>query len=303
MADLDADVLVVGGGLAGYGAAHRLAGQGHTVRVLEAEVVSGGRIRTVRWQEATLELGAMWFNRGYRRVGGLPDELDLAGTTTGLGDLAVRVRRADQWHELDFGRPSTLLSTSLLTGRDRLSLARWAAGMVRLAPVLRRTDFRDLDPVAPLDTRSVADVLTPGARRLLSVLEASLGYRPQDMSYALIGGMFGPAMFTPGVARPITLRGGLGVLVDRLGAGVGTECGVTIEQVREDGGRVEVSGRNAGGEPVRRVARAVVLATPADVTARGCGRAARRRWPASCGGSGIRPARCSTCGPPRRTRR
>ena len=40
--DLDADVLVVGGGLAGYGAAHRLAGHGHAVLVLEAGPVPGG---------------------------------------------------------------------------------------------------------------------------------------------------------------------------------------------------------------------------------------------------------------------
>lgn len=266
--DLDADVLVVGGGLAGYGAAHRLAGHGHAVTVLEALPEPGGRIRKVHWQDATLELGAMWFNRGYRRLTALLDELSLTGRTTGLGDLAVRVRRGDRWHELDFGRPTTLLSTSLLTGRDRLSLARWAAGMARLAPTLRRADFGDLDPVARLDTRSVADVLTPGARRLLSVLEASLGYRPQDMSYALVCGMFGPAMFSPGLARPITLQGGLGTLVARLGERVGTECGVTVERVRDDGVRVEVHARDTDGRPVRRAARAVVLATPADVTAR-----------------------------------
>jgi protoporphyrinogen/coproporphyrinogen III oxidase len=267
--DLDADVLVVGGGLAGYGAAHRLAARGHTVRVLEREAEPGGRIRTVHWRDATLELGAMWFNHGYRRLTGLLDELDLSGRTTGLGDLAVRIRRGDRWHELDFGRPSTLLTTSLLTWRDRLSLARWVAGMARIAPTLRRAEFGDLDPVADLDTRSVVDVLTPGARRLLSVLEASLGYRPQDMSYALICGMFGPAMLSPGLARPITLQGGLGTLVEGLGARVGTECSVTVERVQDrGGGRVEVHGRDAGGGPVRRTARAVVLATPADVTAR-----------------------------------
>ena len=210
----------------------------------------------------------MWFNRGYRRVAGLLDELGLAGQAPGLGELAVLIRRDGTWHELDFGRPSTFLTTSLLTWRDRLSLGRWLLAMARIAPRLRRDEYGDLDPVAGLDTRSVEDVLTPGATRLLSVMEASLGYRPRDMSFALICGMFGPAMLAPGLARPVTLRDGLGVLVDRLAAGTGTECSTSVEQVRTDGGRVEVRARAADGSEVRRTARAAVLATPADVTAR-----------------------------------
>ena len=56
-------VLVIGAGLAGLAAAHRLQQLGHEVRVLEARDRIGGRIWTsTQWPDMPLDLGASWIH-------------------------------------------------------------------------------------------------------------------------------------------------------------------------------------------------------------------------------------------------
>ena len=54
---VDADVLIVGGGLAGLCCARRLCGAGVTCRVLEASDAVGGRARTDRMDGFLLDRG------------------------------------------------------------------------------------------------------------------------------------------------------------------------------------------------------------------------------------------------------
>ncbi len=54
---VDADVLIVGGGLAGLCCARRLCGAGVTCRVLEASDAVGGRVRTDRMDGFLLDRG------------------------------------------------------------------------------------------------------------------------------------------------------------------------------------------------------------------------------------------------------
>lgn len=75
----EADVLIVGAGLAGLAAALRLAEAGRSVRVLEASDAPGGRMRSDRVDGFTIDRGFQILNTAYpelRRIG-LPSGLDL----------------------------------------------------------------------------------------------------------------------------------------------------------------------------------------------------------------------------------
>src|SRR5690606_10213431 len=54
-------VVVVGGGIAGLGAAYRLREEGHEVVLLEKESEPGGRCRSLQWNGHWLALGALAF--------------------------------------------------------------------------------------------------------------------------------------------------------------------------------------------------------------------------------------------------
>lgn len=76
---MDADVLVVGAGLAGLAAALRLTAAGRSVRVLEASDAPGGRVRSDLVDGFTIDRGFQVLNTAYpelQRVG-MPDSLDL----------------------------------------------------------------------------------------------------------------------------------------------------------------------------------------------------------------------------------
>lgn len=78
----DADVVVVGAGLAGLSAASKLTQAGATVTVVEARDRVGGRTQSQRAGDATFDLGAQWIGPGQTRVAALADELGLATFAT-----------------------------------------------------------------------------------------------------------------------------------------------------------------------------------------------------------------------------
>jgi monoamine oxidase len=98
---LDTEVCVVGAGLAGLTAAHRLLDAGHEVAVVEARDRVGGRTHTTTLADGTVvDLGGQWIGPTQDRVRRLVDELGLATFPTwiagesliGLGSDLVRYR-------------------------------------------------------------------------------------------------------------------------------------------------------------------------------------------------------------------
>lgn len=79
---LDADVIVVGGGLSGMNAARRLTAKGQRVIVLEAREEVGGRTKTVEVNGHRFDVGGQWTGPGQPRMYALIDELGLTTTPT-----------------------------------------------------------------------------------------------------------------------------------------------------------------------------------------------------------------------------
>ncbi|MGL4743682.1 MAG: FAD-dependent oxidoreductase [Dermatophilaceae bacterium] len=124
---MDAEVVVVGAGLAGLACADRLAVAGRDVVILEREPVVGGRQRTDEVDGFLLDRGFQVLNPAYPAVRRWVDVAALDLHTFGAGLL---VRRAAGLVELAHpvrhpGRVPATLRSGLLSPRAVLALARW----------------------------------------------------------------------------------------------------------------------------------------------------------------------------------
>jgi monoamine oxidase len=198
----DADVVVVGAGLAGLAAARALADAGREVVVLEARDRVGGRVwnGTLSDGRTVVELGGQWIGPTQRRVNALVTELGLETFPTfgegehliELGDRRARYRGArpplPPWVLADLARAQ--LRFDRLARQVPLE-APWAAD---------RAEAWDSVTFETWIRRTVA---TRGARELMRIYaEAVLAVEPRDCS--LLHALF----YTASGGRAVTGRCG-----------------------------------------------------------------------------------------------
>lgn len=109
--DGDADVIVIGGGIAGLGAAIRLKDRGLEPLVLEADSRVGGRMTTDRVKGFVIDRGVTLFGNGFRSMRALVKRLGLTSLkcpgsfSVGIQDAAgVRGYRGGRFEDLLFDR-------------------------------------------------------------------------------------------------------------------------------------------------------------------------------------------------------
>ncbi|QVQ52965.1 FAD-dependent oxidoreductase [Spiractinospora alimapuensis] len=261
----DADlVIVVGAGIAGLSAAHRLTAAGVPTRVLEAEMAPGGRIATRPLGDGLMELGAQFLSTGYEILPGLLSDIGLTGQTSPVSGRSLILSRRHAW-AFDLNRPTSLLSSGLLRMRDLPPAARgWhTARSLATRPTHDAGAWADLGSHS---ARSWAEAaFGPGlSGRLLSPTVHGLYFQSlAENSAALLGPL---AAFSARGASPHTLRGGLGQLPRALAAPLTVEYDVRVHDVRRPDlpGRPVTLSTNRG----ERTARTVVLATPGPATRR-----------------------------------
>ncbi|MEO6997175.1 MAG: FAD-dependent oxidoreductase, partial [Terracoccus sp.] len=249
---MDADVIVVGAGIAGLRCANRLVELGRDVVVLEQDDAVGGRVRTDVIDGFRCDRGFQVLNPAYpamKRWVDL-DALELAPFRAG-----VLVRRSDGLAVVaDPRREPDLLGATLRSGYVRplelAALGRWAARVMTSPRAVKAQPDRALAEsfdAAGVTGRLRAEVLDPF---LAGVLADSHGRTSANFTKLLVRSFV--------LGRPGVPRLGMGALPEQLAAPLGgrVRLGARVETVCPTGDLVEV---RVGG--TRLTARSVVVAT------------------------------------------
>ncbi|HEY1967749.1 MAG TPA: NAD(P)/FAD-dependent oxidoreductase [Pseudonocardia sp.] len=257
-AGINADVIVVGAGIAGLVAARELNAQGLSTLVIESSDHVGGRIHTERKPGVYLEHGGIFHTHGYRALRKLFDEFGLADDAVDTpGGFYAAVRHRGSWKHLDYGSLTGPLRFGALSWSDRWSVLRAAIP----ALLARPADLGDLTTLARLDTKSAADGLTTRAATYFTAgpHEFLWGTASRQLSFAMLALQM--HVFT-GQLRE--LRGGIGRLTDAIANSLRVRTCTKVRRIEpgQDGVLVHLDGEQ---QPLR--ARGVVLACPADVAA------------------------------------
>jgi protoporphyrinogen/coproporphyrinogen III oxidase len=174
MSSLDADVIVVGGGIAGLAAAYRLKRHGCAPIVLEANAWVGGRMRTDRVGGYHIDAGVTLLGRRYHRMRALVHELSLDRLTQPV-PFSLAIDGRDRSRLFPAARRDSLLLSGNLSLRQKAALSRVGFDLLRYGRVLRHGQA---DQCATLDDRSAADYLESlgrgGAELLDEVFEPGL---------------------------------------------------------------------------------------------------------------------------------
>ncbi len=284
----DTRVVIIGGGIAGLAAAHRLLGELPAARitVIEREAVLGGKLRTDHVEGFTIEAGPDSFLAAKPETRELATSLGLGARLRGTRPASPRayVSRDGRLHPIPEGlsglvpgRLGPVLSSPLLSwhGKARFALdlilpRRRSDADETIADFVSRRLGREAYDwlVQPLlagvyggdgDTLS-ADAIMPELRRRErahgSILRAARPAPPRMAGGASVSGF-------------LTFEFGMQELVDALVAslrGVDVRLGTVAARIERDGAAYSV--RLADGTSI--AANAVIVATPANVAGRQC---------------------------------
>jgi monoamine oxidase len=263
--ELEADVVVVGAGLAGLVAARELERGGASVAVLEARDRVGGRLLSEPIAEGEqVEVGGQWVGPTQDRVLALAGELGLETFPThsegkNVLELGGRLRRYS----------GTIPRVGPLVLAD-IALARW-----RVDRMARRVDPEapwDAPGAEQLDSQTFATWLRRGmrtatARRLMTVAGRTVwGAEPAEMSllhvlfYVRSGHGFDMLMDVEGGAQQDRIVGGSQLLASGLAELLArpVELGAPVERIAERDGGIVVEAGAVGA----RAKRAIVAVPP-----------------------------------------
>lgn len=258
----DVDVVVVGAGLSGLTAAHRLRQFGLEVAVFEASDRVGGRVSSADVDGVHVDLGGTFVGPGQDRILALADEMGVARYRThGAGENVIRWR----------GRRRRYRGTVPPVGAGLLDVGRIQLALDRLARTVPCGDPAAAPHAADLDAESLGSWLrrshaSAAARDLIAIAgRTTWGCEPDEVSllHALhyihqAGGLSSMLDTEGGAQEEHFVEGSHAIAVrvaERLGAAVRLDA--PVRRIDASEGGVSVS---TDGETV--TARAVIVAVP-----------------------------------------
>jgi monoamine oxidase len=261
------DVVVVGAGLSGLGAARAIADAGREVIVLEARDRVGGRLLNATLGEAvTVDVGGQWVGSDHARVQRLARELGIEifpqhGAGRNLLDVGGKRRR----YRGTIPRLGLRVLLDIFIARLRFD---------RLARAVGAEQPWAAERAAALDAETLAEwcernVRTEIARELIGLAGRTVwGAGPEELSmlhvlfYVAAAGSFDKLIDTEGGAQQDRLDGGAQLLPLGLAASLGdrVRLGAPVRSIGQGNGAVRIE---AGGIEIE--AERVVVALPPSI--------------------------------------
>jgi oxygen-dependent protoporphyrinogen oxidase len=224
-------VIVIGAGVAGLVAARRLSQAGHSLRVLEAAEVPGGRVGERQVRGIRFNAGARLVYPFSRPFNALLDEVGLTRALVPIRHLSAGCVGTDgSWTVELMPGPKSLL-TPRLSFRERL---RFLPFGLRTVAARRRADPDDAASAAVEDGMTLADYIRRNLghgvleRMVEPVFRGTRCWNPEDISAAFF------ASTTPHLVGSDTVhvfKGGMDRLPRALAEGIAIDCGTRVTAV------------------------------------------------------------------------
>ena len=254
------DIAVVGAGIAGLTAAHKLTRAGREPVVFERDDRVGGRIRTIKRGDFTFDVGAFIYLGSYTDAAELIREVGLGGQM-GKFDAYGAMPRDGELHFLDLQKPvRAVLGTSYISARSKLKLAKL---MRLLARRWKDLNYYDASGVAAIDHDTVTTYCRRELNEELLDYVASVVVRGPwltDPSYASVGlllwtlkNFFKPYFYG--------LDDGMDALPRALARSSEVRLGTSVTNVTDHGDHVEVSYTEDGSERADTFERCLITTT------------------------------------------
>jgi monoamine oxidase len=266
----EADVIVVGAGLAGLVAARQLLAAGRSVLVVEARDRVGGRtVNASIGAGKVTEMGGQWVGPSQDRLLALTGELGIETFPThheghNLLDLAGKVRRYKG--TIPRLAPHVLFDINRARGKVRRAAGRVPADAPWAAPKADELDSQTMASWIRKATR------TRKARRLLEIATGTvMGTGTAELSalwmlsYVSSAGGFDALIDVEGGAQQDRFVGGSQLISQRVAEELGEALvlAAPVRQIAQDGSGLEVQADGA-----RARAQRVIVAVPPPLTAR-----------------------------------
>jgi oxygen-dependent protoporphyrinogen oxidase len=260
---------IVGGGIGGLTAGFRLQQAGWKIRILERESFVGGRMRTVRKDGFTIDVGAGILPASYKAVLKLLSDAkhsDLIDHLTGK----IAIPRGQKMHMLDMSNLKlSLLKTSLISWKSKLKLLRVGYDIWRARNVL---GFDTISGAGPFDTGSVdAYANLHLTQELLDyVIEPTLKalYLNDAKETSIIEFFWNMKNLSSNSS--FCLKGGMDRLAVELAKKLPVEFNITVEQISQEGNSASLTMVDSEGRRSHEIADLVIVAADGKVVADLC---------------------------------
>ncbi|GAA3056960.1 NAD(P)/FAD-dependent oxidoreductase [Kitasatospora albolonga] len=258
----DAEVIVVGAGIAGVAAAVQLRSAGHRVTVLERGERVGGRMHTIERDGYALDVGAGWLADNYTAMRGLIRSAGLTAHVIRTSDLFGVIRGGKVHHFNGHRAARDLLRTDLIPHRAKPSALRLLRD---LHSVRSAFGHGDLAALAPLDTGTVTEYGRRHLNRELfdyfvdPLVSAWYFHHPDRLSAATVFPPLQSALGSDTFNMDRRIDDLPRLLAERLDVVLGAE----VHAVARTRKGLEVAWETSGGERRTRSVAGVVLAVPA----------------------------------------
>ncbi|WP_182379430.1 NAD(P)/FAD-dependent oxidoreductase [Nocardioides sp. WS12] len=232
-------VIVIGGGVAGAAAAHKLKSNGAQVIVLEAADAVGGRTRTLQRDGFAIDTGAIFLMGSYDRTFGFLRDSGHRRDLTRWLALAAVIDDTERLNPVRYDRPWTFLRQPQLRVRDAARIAKTAVQGVlssRVQP-FALDELAAADDGTTLADWSRGSMGDPAYHALIRpLMEPLTGADPHRISAAFTRALLQQPHRTT-LDVPL---GGLGQVVNWLCKGIDVRLDTPVLDIASRGDRVAV---------------------------------------------------------------